>query len=481
VKDGRQLMNRTRRIATNLSYLFLGEGISVLLAFVTTIWLARQLTDEGFGRLAYVQSIIAYFAILTDLGLSVFGTREIARQPELARKISANIFAIRLSIAAGSVVLLSLVVSMLSLNLEMKLLLLAGSLALLTQAMNPEFLFQGLERMGGIALWRILIHGLYLLPIILLVKSREQLVWVPVFRFAAECIAVFICLAVIWRLLPGSWRRSLDVSAWPSFVQESVVIALAVLVVRVYYSFDTLMLGAMDRPEAVGWYSAALKIAQLLMIAATLIQSSFAPFIAKEAAKPEQLDRVMLRFGILLTAIGGLASGTFILLNGFIVTTLYGAAYLNAGAPLLILCISTLVNYMATAFTAALIFGGRQKAYLKIVIAATLVNVVLNLLLIPKFSYMGAAWSNLGFNVALLGLSLPAYFKIGRSAMVLRHPLLICLLTAVLVLALSHVAIHPFLRSLIFIFSFGGAMMLMYKTHVIAFVQNWRQQAHPQA
>lgn len=470
-------MNRTRRIAANLSYLFIGEGISVVLAFVTTIWLARRLTDEGFGRLAFVQSIIMYFAILIDLGLAVFGTREIARQPQEARKISANIFAIRMSIAAVIVLLFSLVVFFLPLSLEMKLLLAFGSLALLTQAMNPEFLFQGLERMGGIALWRILIHGLYLLPVLMFVHSRQQLVLTPVFRFAAECVSVVVLFILIRRLLPGSWRAGLDPSLWPRYVKESVVIAMAVLVVRVYYSFDTILLGAMDRPEAVGWYNAALKIAQLLVVAAGLIQASFAPFIAKEAANPSQLDGVVLRFGILLTVIGGLAGGVIMLLKDFIVTTLYGASYYHAGPPLLVLSIAMMVNYMATAFTAALIFGGRQKAYLKIVVIATLFNVVLNILLIPKFSCLGAAWANLGFNVALLGLSVPAYLKIGRSLAVLRHLAFICMVCAMLAIGLSRWTMHSLLRAMAYVVGFSAVMLLMYRNQLFAVVASLRQRA----
>jgi len=467
-------LNRTRRIAANLSYLFIGEGVSVVLAFVTTIWLARRLTDEGFGRLAFMQSIIMYFAILIDLGLAVFGTREIARQPQEARKISANIFAIRMSIAAVIVLLFSLVVFFLPLSLEMKLLLAFGSLALLTQAMNPEFLFQGLERMGGIALWRILIHGLYLLPVLMFVHSRQQLVLTPVFRFAAECASVAVLFILIRRLLPGSWRKSLDPAVWPSYVKESMVIAMAVLVMRLYYSFDTLMLGAVDQPEAVGWYSAALKIAQLLLVAGCLIQASFAPFIVKESTSSERMDAVVLRFGILLTIIGGLAGGVILLSNEFIVTTLYGAGYHRAAAPLTILCLATLVNYMATTFSGALIFGGRQKSFLTIVVAATVLNVALNVVLIPRFSYMGAAWANLGFNIAFLGLGIKMYSQIGRSSRVLRHLAFICLVYGVLVFVMFRWPVPPLWRASVFAVGFTALMGLVYRAHVSAFVANIR-------
>jgi O-antigen/teichoic acid export membrane protein len=455
-------------------FLFLGEAVSGVLGFATAILLARRLTDQGFGLLAFAQSIIAYFAILIDLGLAVFGAREIARKPEEAQKISVNIFAIRLSIAVVIMVMFNLTMALLPQPPEIKLLLFAGSLALLTQAMNPEFLFQGLEKMGGIALWRILIHVLYLLPILFFVHSRSQLVWTLFFRFAAECLAVLITFMLVRRLLRGAWRRWLDPSLWKSYIKESVVIALAVVVVRIYYSFDTFMLGLMDKPEAVGWYNAALKINQLLIAAASIIQVSFAPLIARESADPHRLDLTVTRFGVILSVVGALACGTIILLHEFIVTTLYGAGYENAGAPLIVLSVSTLVNYMATTFTAALIFGGRQKEYLKIVVIAAVVNLLLNILLIPKFSYMGAAWANLCFGLVLLGWSVPVYFKLGRSFVVLRHLFFISLLFAVLMIFLPWLILRPFVQALIFIIGFSSIMMVLYKNQIVEVYRNVR-------
>lgn len=465
-------MNKTRRLAANMVYLFLGEAVSGVLGFATAILLARRLTDEGFGQLAFAQSIIAYFAILIDLGLAVFGAREIARKPEEAQKISANILAIRMTIAVALVILFNVTMALLPQPTEIKLLLLAGSLTLLTQAMNPEFLFQGLERMGGIALWRILIHVLYLLPIVFFVHSRSQLAWTLFFRFAAECLAVLISFMLIRRLLTGAWRRWLDPSLWKSYIKESVVIALAVLVVRIYYSFDTFMLGILDKPEAVGWYSAALKITQLLIAAASIIQVSFAPLIARQATDPERLDLTVTRFGVLLTIVGALACGTMVLLHEFIVNTLYGSIYHKAGAPLMVLSISTLVNYMATTFTAALIFGGRQKEYLKIVIVAVMTNMLLNVALIPKFSYMGAAWANLSFSAVLLGLSIPAYCQLGRSLKVLRHLFLICGALAAILAFLFWLPVHPLWRALAFGIGFSGFIMVFYRNQIVEFYRN---------
>jgi O-antigen/teichoic acid export membrane protein len=468
-------LNRAKRIATNLVYLLLGEGASVALAFVTTIWLARHLTDEGFGRLAFAQSIIMYLAILTDLGLAVFGTREMAKDRRQAEYIATNILAIRSSIAVLLFALLGISVAFLDLNWEMKMLLWGCGLTLLTQAWNPEFIFQGLERMAGIATWRILIQALYLIPVVLFVQTRQNLVQAPFFRFAAEFVAVVITAVLVWKIVGGLRLRSLDVPIWSRYIRESVVIALSVLVIRVYYSFDTFMLGILDRPETVGWYNAALKIVQLLIAMAGIIQASFAPVIAKEAGDSARLDSVISRFGILLTFVGSLASGTIIVLNRFIVTTLYGVSYINAATPLIILSLSTLVNYMATAFTAALIFGGRQKDYLKIVIISALVNLSLNAVLIPWQSYNGAALANLACNVTLLLAGLPYYRRMGSVLQTLRPMLIMAGVSMALVVIIGYLVPHAIAAAILFVLLHTLIMLAIHRDQVFELAQTMRR------
>jgi O-antigen/teichoic acid export membrane protein len=412
---------------------------------------------------------------LTDLGLAVFGTREMAKDKSKAEYIATNILAIRSSIAIVLFVLLSISVAFLDLTWEMKMLLWGCGLTLLTQAWNPEFIFQGLERMAGIATWRILIQLLYLIPVVLFVHSRQNLVQTPIFRFAAEYTAVVITAILVWKVVGGLHWHSVDVQIWSRYIRESVVIALSVLVIRVYYSFDTFMLGMLDRPETVGWYNAALKIVQLLIAMAGIIQASFAPVIAKEAGDSARLDRVISRFGILLTFVGTLAAGTVIVLNRFIVATLYGASYLNAATPLILLCLSTLVNYMATAFTAALIFGGRQKDYLKIVIISALVNLSLNALLIPWQSYIGAALANLACNVTLLLAALPYYRRMGSVLKTLQPMLIMACIGVALVMLVGHVVPHAITAAFLFVIMYSLLMLVVHRDQVFELVQSIRQ------
>ena len=113
-------MKNTRRVAGNLVSLFSGEAVSSILAFVITILLARRLTDEGFGRLAFVQSIMVYLALVMDMGLGTFGAREIARRPESLAEYSSAIFSLRLLLGAAVALPFAVIVAVWPMPAEMR-------------------------------------------------------------------------------------------------------------------------------------------------------------------------------------------------------------------------------------------------------------------------------------------------------------------------------------------------------------------------
>ena len=394
-----------KRITTNLLYLFSGEFASSVLAFVVTIWLARRLTDEGFGRWAFVQSVVIYLSVFVDAGLSTYGMREVARYPEKARHYIANIFSIRLAFALCIILLFAVSLYFIDLTLEMKALFALGSLFLIPQALNPEFAFQGIERMRGVALWRIALHLLYLIPVVLFVHSRQELLLVPFLRFAAGVLAVIILLAILKREVPGSLFDQIKPKLWPGYLKTSMLFAASLVVIKLYYSFDTFMLGILDRPEVVGWYNAAYKIVLLFIAVAGLIQTAFAPSFSRLKEQKEKLDEIVGQFALLLTLLASVFWTSMIMLRADLTRLLFGAQYAPTADVLLLLAISGFFVFIGTVFLAPLLFVGRQKQYFRTVLIGAIINMTLNLLLIPEYSFWGAGIATIISNIliAILG------------------------------------------------------------------------------
>lgn len=446
-------MSTGKRVAKNLFALFTGEAVSSGLAFLITILLARRLGDEGFGRLAFVQAMMVYFTLLTDMGLSTFGAREIARSPEKAAQLSGQIFSIRLFFAICLILLFSAGLWFYPASAEIKWLCFGSILALLTQALNPEFVFQGTERMSGIATWRILVHIFYLVLVFFLISGRSDLWSVPYYRLLAEAATLAVLALIAWRFLRSSVRWHFDRRIWKSYLKESAVMAASVVVVKLYYTFDTFMLGIMDKPEAVGWYNAAYKVVFLFIGGAGLTQMAFAPVFAKKWRDAAELDSVVKKFALLLCFLGGLATGGIILLHQEIVLFLFGATYVNSGTALVILALSMYGVFVGTVFMAPLLYTGRHKVYLVLVSLGALVNVVLNLVFIPFYSYQGAALATVISNVLIAALSGWVHQRHVNHWQSILTVTTISVLIAVSLLVAKIMVTQPWLSAAVFILS----------------------------
>jgi len=155
----------------------------------------------------------------------------------------------------------------------------------------------------------------------------------------------------------------------------------------------------LDRPAAVGWYQAAYKVVLFFIGLASLIQTAFAPVFARES---DTLGRPIYAFSALLLFLGSLCTCSLRLVSRPLVRLFYGTAYTPAGPALVLLSLSCLAVFCCTVFLAPLLFGGRQKHYLAAIVLGALVNIVLNLALIPVWSYKGAAVATICSNLTML-------------------------------------------------------------------------------
>jgi O-antigen/teichoic acid export membrane protein len=141
----------------------------------------------------------------------------------------------------------------------------------------------------------------------------------------------------------------------------------------------------------VGWYNAAYKVIMLFVGIAGLLQMAFAPFFASQKDNPELFKKGMAGFSMILIFLSALICGTLFLGSHDLVKFLYGNDYLPSIPIIRFLSIALFFIYLDTIFLAPLLFTGFQKYYLLSVLIGAVSNIILNLILIPIWSYTGAA------------------------------------------------------------------------------------------
>ena len=271
--------------------------------------------------------------------------------------------------------------------------------------------FRAFERMEYQSLGQIVRAALMLAGVIIAVKYGFGVVgFASLYFFASLGTLVFSLTILGWKFskyqIWSHLRTAIAWGFWKPALRQALPFALSLIFVTLNYHIDTVMLSAMlpESDEVVGWYTAAFRLlVMLLQIRIALSLALFPVMSQAHATSRESLKLICERFFkyslILALPIG---VGTTILATRFI-SLVYGSEYLSAAFALQILVWSAVLGYVN--FTPALFQAtNRQAMVAKIAGFGAALKIMLNLLLIPLFGYVGAATSTTA--VAVVGLSI---------------------------------------------------------------------------
>lgn len=397
-------MSTLRRLVKNFFSLVSARIISASLGCVVTIYLARVLEATNFGKICFAQAALIYFKLIANLGLAILGVREVARNRERIKNYLNNILTLRLFLTLISFLLLTVFVIVIPKSIETKYLILLYSLSLLPYALLIEWVFQGIERMEFVGISRILNNLLYALLVFLLVKNVKQLLLIPCLwllgSLAATGFLIFIFVKQFGRI-----RLRINIPFWKDLLKQSLPMGAAFIMIQVYYSFDTVMLGFVKGNEVVGWYNAAYKIILFLVGFAGLFGSIIFPPISKYFKESVKKLEKFLSYSSKLTIFISLplaVGGT--ILAPAIMNLLYGSQYNNGIIAFQILIWSVFTVFANIPFASSLLACYRQKEYLYSVSAGAMVNIILNLYLIPRYSLIGAAVATIVAEIIVLSM-----------------------------------------------------------------------------
>ncbi len=154
------------------------------------------------------------------------------------------------------------------------------------------------------------------------------------------------------------------------------------------------MLGSIKTQTEVGIYNASYKIFMIGLIPLAAIVKIFLPSLSK-AKDVELLKRTIGNYGIMMFS-SGIIIASFVFFSAELsVNIIFGNAYANSVYPLMVLALNVAVISVNIFFGNPLTVWGKQKAYSIAITFGAIINIILNLLLIPKYSYNGAALATL--------------------------------------------------------------------------------------
>jgi len=382
-----------RKIAYNVAISSLSKVLSTALALVSIAFITRYLGKEGFGNYATVLAFLSFFAALADLGLYSISTREISKSGADGKKIMGNVFAMRLASSLLIVLAAPLIVLFFPYPPAVKAGIVVVALSFVFssgyQVLNG--IFQKNLAMDKVAVAELAGKIFQVAIVIGAVKFNLGFQWI-VFALFFNMLISFL-VVFLWSKKYLRFHIQFDFSYWKKFLRESAPIGVASVITFAYFKMDTIMLSVMKNSADVGIYNAASKVLENITFFPAMIIGLIFPLMAKNIfTDKETFQQISNKtFKVFIILVVPLVIGVFFLSDG-IIRVIGGGGFAEATVVLRILVFALALIFFGNFFNSVLIAGNRQKLLMLILGMAAVINISLNLIFIPQFSYLGAAY-----------------------------------------------------------------------------------------
>ena len=384
------------RLLENASWLA-GERVAVLaLAFFFNAWFVRALGPAEYGRYSWAVSFAGLFGAIATLGMDSLVVRDLARTPDQAGEVLGTAQAMRL--AAGAVAWVAASVAALAFRddgASRSLVAIVAASSLFLGAGVFELWFQARLATRGTSLGRV---GVAVL--VQLVRGALILASAPTWAFgllytAGNALVVAVALMLFLTTRAPEVRLRFSGSRARALARDTVPLALSALAIAVYLKVDQVMLVALVGDRENGVYAPAAMLSEIFYFLPVAIAASAFPVIvrAREELPAADLDLRLQQFYDAMAALGYAVAVSMALLAGPIVGLLFGPAYGETTGVLRVHVASFLFTTLGIARGRFLIADGRTWFAFASTAMGAGVNVVLNLVLIPRHGALGAAWA----------------------------------------------------------------------------------------
>ena len=366
-------------------------GLSLLFPLIAAMYVSRILLAEGIGKVLYAQSIASYFTILAQLGIVSLGIREIAKvRDDVAQtsRVFSELLVLN-GITTTAAIGLYLLLLVWKNGFADWPLFLATGLLVVFNYVNIDWFFQGAEKYTYITIRSAVVKTLALGGLFLFVhQKRDYVIYALITSLALGANNLF---NVVYSRKFA--RFSLKHIRPQRFIKPLLILAGTAICGTLYSQLDTTMLGSMGSDQSVGWYNYAHKIAFLCISLSAAISKVFYPRLSYYyQTNKEQFFRLIekglevLSFLTFPIAIG------IGLLSTVMIVFFFGPSFAPASVTLRIFIPIVFIQSFGDLLCYQLMLvTGNEKKQLPIIVGGTVLNAVLNFVLIPYWMQNGAA------------------------------------------------------------------------------------------
>ena len=378
-------------IKKNFLFNLIYNCLLIVIPIITTPYVSRVIGVEGVGIYSYSFSIANMFVLFAMLGLKNYGNRSIAKVRDNRVKLSITfweIYTMQAIVAGGSILIyIYYIVSTYS-NENIAYFQI---LYVVSSIFDISWFYFGIENFKITVIRSILVKVITTISIFIFVKSKNDL-WLYTMILGSGTL---VSNLLLWPLL-GNYidKVKINIRNIKKHFKPNLVLFVPVIAVSIYKIMDKIMLGKIALSQEVGYYENAEKIIILSMGVVTALGIVMLPRITNlvyNGSIKESKKYIEKSMFYVMTIASALSFGIAAIAPIF-VPVFFGKEFMKSSVILILLSVTILfLSWSDVIRSQFLIPNGRDKVYIVSVFVGAIINLFMNVILIPRFYSVGAA------------------------------------------------------------------------------------------
>lgn len=390
-------MQKNKSLKKNFIMNIILTSSAYIFPLITFPYISRILGATGNGKINFADSIVSYFIMIAMLGIPVYGIRACAKVKNDKEKLSSTVY--ELLIINTITTIISYLLLFVALNFvpkfaEYRTLIMILSSSIFLNCIGIEWLFKACEEYSYITIRSLIFKTLSIILMFLLVKSPNDIeIYAFIMVISSSFSYIFNFMRLHQYVLP---MKKLKLN-FKKHIKPIFTFFLLSVSWVIYTHLDVTMLGFISSDQEVGYYSAAVKIKNILVSGVSALGTVLLPRLTTYANENEESFYKLLKKDFSFIIIASFFFIGFLVINAKeVLIFLSGDGYLAAIPAMQVILFTILFIGLSTMTgTNILIPKGKENITIKANVFGIIINFILNLLLISSYGAMGAAIATL--------------------------------------------------------------------------------------
>ncbi len=395
-----------KSIKVNFVFNLINSVSSVLFPLLTFPYAARVMEADGIGKINFLSSIMSYVSLFTSLGIPLYAVRAISKVRDNLyerNKTTAEILFLHLMLVTIGYLLVALTIIFVPQVHEDMFLFLILSLSILFGALGCEWFYQGTEDFKYITVRALIIRTLSVVFLFLLVRSKSDIYWYAVYNVVGTVGNNLFNFNRLQKKLKERRIPIGDIHPLKHLLPALHVFALN-LIISIYIHLNIVMLGFMSSEESVGFFTGTTRVTGIALGFVNALGTVMLPRMSNLLAngKTSEFNALAQKAFSFVFAISLPLSVGVCCCAKYVMPLLGGHSYVDAIPTLQIISPIIFIIALSGVMGIQLLYpqGQENKVIISTGIGA-IVNVIINIILIPTMHHNGAAIGTLLAEIAV--------------------------------------------------------------------------------